>query len=281
MPKISVLMPIYKTREEHLRQAIESVLAQTLTGFELLILDDCPEDDREQIVKSYADKRINYFKNEKNLGISETRNKLITLAKGEYLAVFDHDDICHPKRFEKEAKILDNHPEIGVVGCDYQKYPNGKIKRRPHENEDIECALMQGCAILHPCAMIRKSVLKGLKYEQAFSPAEDYALWCRLLGKTKFYNIPEVLFFYRDHENNTSKHQKQKMDNAGKKIQTFVRKEHPDIYKKACQNARFRIKVLLFGKIPLFQFTQKGQEIKGFLTHLKFLKFKSKMEIKG
>ena len=84
-------MPVYKTNEAHLREAIESILNQTFTDFEFLILDDCPDDDREAIVKSYKDKRIKYSKNDKNLGITPSRNKLIEMSQGEYLAVFDHD----------------------------------------------------------------------------------------------------------------------------------------------------------------------------------------------
>ena len=86
-------MPVYKTQEEHLRAAIESILNQSFTDFEFLILDDCPTDTRETIVKSYNDPRIKYLINETNLGISKARNKLIDLAQGEYLAVFDHDDL--------------------------------------------------------------------------------------------------------------------------------------------------------------------------------------------
>ena len=93
MTKVSVLMPVYKTNEQYLREAIASILNQTFTDFEFLILDDCPNDTRERIVKPYEDKRIKYSINEKNLGISASRNKLIEMAQGEYLAIFDHDDI--------------------------------------------------------------------------------------------------------------------------------------------------------------------------------------------
>lgn len=80
MPKISVLMPVYNTNEAYLREAIDSILNQTFSDFEFLILDDCPNDNREHIVTSYNDKRIVYLKNDKNLGISSSRNKLIDMA---------------------------------------------------------------------------------------------------------------------------------------------------------------------------------------------------------
>ncbi|MBR4927772.1 MAG: glycosyltransferase, partial [Alphaproteobacteria bacterium] len=105
--KVSVLMPIYRTQESYLRTAIESILNQTYWDYEFLILDDCPEDDREDIVKSYNDPRIVYMRNDKNLGITRSRNKLIELAKGDYLATMDHDDISLPTRFEKQVVYLD------------------------------------------------------------------------------------------------------------------------------------------------------------------------------
>ena len=159
MPKVSVLMPVYKTKEEYLREAISSILNQTFTDFEFLILDDCPEDDREEIIKSYKDKRIKYYKNEKNLGITPSRNKLIDMAKGEYLAIFDHDDISLPTRLEKQMAYLDEHPECGVVGCKTQRMSNGKQSKNPTNDHEIKLALMRVCALTHPTSMIRKSVL--------------------------------------------------------------------------------------------------------------------------
>ena len=208
MTKVSVLMPVYKTDEKYLREAIESILNQTFTDFEFLILDDCPDDPREEIVKSYKDKRIKYAKNDRNLGITPSRNKLINMASGEYLAVFDHDDISLPDRFAKEVEYLDNHPEVGVVSCQVKKIVRQSVSNNPIKDHDIKLALMRECAMSHSAAMLRKSVLLGndVCYEEDFSPSEDYALWCRLIPYTKFYNIPEVLFHYRDHKDNTSHH---------------------------------------------------------------------------
>ena len=99
MVKISVLMPVYNTDEKFLRQAIESILGQTYQDFEFLIVNDCSTDVRvEEVVLSYKDKRIKYSVNSQNLGISGTRNKLISQAKGEYFAVMDHDDVSLPER---------------------------------------------------------------------------------------------------------------------------------------------------------------------------------------
>lgn len=99
-------MPIYNTDERYLREAVKSILDQTYEDFELLILNDSPDNTYlDKIVESFADKRIRYFKNEFNLGITPSRNKLISLAQGEYLAVMDHDDILD-FRFFGEGKGL-------------------------------------------------------------------------------------------------------------------------------------------------------------------------------
>lgn len=253
MVKISVLMPVYKTREEHLREAIESILAQTFSDFEFLILDDCPEDSREKIVRSYSDSRIKYFKNERNLGISATRNKLLSLSKGEYLAVFDHDDISLPKRFEKQAAYLDAHPYVGVVSCWRENFPKKKIVKLPVGDDDIKRALMEICALLHPAAMIRKSVLNqnNINYEAEYTPCEDYRLWLRLLGVTRFYNIPEVLFKYRWHGENASIIQKERMFQITRDLRAWAKARYPATYQRYLDLQTHVDSFKLFGIFPI------------------------------
>ena len=206
--KVSVLMPVYNTNGDMLRQTIESILNQAFTDFEFLIVNDCSTDENvEKIVLEYQqkDSRIKYFMNEKNLGISGTRNKLIDLSQGEYLAVMDHDDISLPNRFEKQVEFLDKNLDVGVVASWYEEFPKTKIVKYPTNDFDIKLHLMKGCVLLHPSSMIRKAVLieNNLKYEADFSPAEDYCLWIRLIQFTKFANIPEILFKYRLYKDNT------------------------------------------------------------------------------
>lgn len=210
MVRVSVLMPVYRTNEEYLREAISSILAQTYSDFEFLILDDCPEDDRELIVKSYKDRRIKYLRNETNMGISESRNKLVDMARGEYLAVMDHDDVSLPERLEKQVDYLDAHPDVGVVGCWTDVFPDNKGLYFPSDDFKIKSLMMNICAVVHPSSMLRKSVLieNKIRYEKEYSPAEDYKLWCSLMEFTRFYNISEVLFRYRSHDHRTSVLQK-------------------------------------------------------------------------
>ena len=107
MPKVSVLTPLYNTNPSFLKEMIESILNQTFKDFEFLLLNDSPENkELKKIVESYNDRRIIYLENEKNLGISKSRNKLLELAKGEYIAIFDHDDISLPERLENRWIFL-------------------------------------------------------------------------------------------------------------------------------------------------------------------------------
>ena len=279
MAKVSVLVALYKTNPIHLKQAIESILSQTCRDFEFLILDDCPEDNREHIVKLFKDERIKYFKNDKNLGITGARNKLRQMADAKYLAIMDHDDIAMPTRLEEQVRILDEHPQIGVVGCHLKLFPNNRIVRFPQKNAQIENYLMQGCAVPHTGAMIRTDILPDNPYEENFSPAEDYALWCRLIGKTLMYNIPKVLMHYRIHENSTTKTQGDKMTAATKAIHEFVRREHSDIWQRVCENTPHIVRMKLFGLIPLGQFKQIGRNRQGILKFLPFITIKTKQEV--
>ena len=263
MPKVSVLMAVYKTNEKYLREAIESILSQTYKDFEFLILDDCPSDSRESIVKSYNDERIKYFKNKVNLGISKTRNKLIDLSSGEYLAVFDHDDISLPTRFEKEVEYLDNNPDVGVVSCNFKTLIKQKESSLPNNNEDIKLGLMGGCVILHPASMIRKSVLidNNVRYEEEFSPAEDYMMWCRLIKYTKFHNINEVLFHYRDHTQNISHTQNTKMIKVDILIKSIIKKEYQDLYNTFLSLSRRTYCFKLFNLIPIITIEKLNRKV--------------------
>lgn len=228
MPKISVLMPVYKTPEPFLREAVESILNQTAENFEFLILDDCPEDRAaEAVIASYDDARIKYFRNERNLGIAGSRNRLMEMATGDYLAVADHDDVSLPQRLEKEASYLDAHRECGVVSGWYQLLcrKRGRIRRRPEHNAEIGAALAEGCAVIHPACMLRRQELErlGVRYEEAYTPAEDYALFMRLRGRTGFYNLQEVLLLYRNFPENTSHRRRREMHAADERIKAEIR----------------------------------------------------------
>lgn len=260
--KVSVLTPIYKTNERFLREAIESVLGQTFRDFEFLILDDCPNDNRETVVRSYDDSRIVYLKNDRNLGISAARNRLLDLAKGEYLAVFDHDDICRPERFAKEVAYLDAHPECGVVSSWTRLTSNGSINTYPEADHAIKLMMMDVCALWHPASMIRKSVLDehGIRYEADCSPVEDYMLWMRLIPHTCFHVLQEPLIDYRWHSTNTSNVQKDRLQTSDWHVKAWAKVNLPELYAEYELSRVTVRRVRLFG-IPIFKVVSDRREL--------------------
>lgn len=270
-PKVSVLVPLYETDHGFLREMIQSVLTQSFKDFELILLNDSPWDRTlGEVVSGIDDPRIVFAENEKNLGISESRNKLIDLAKGEYLAILDHDDVCLKDRLEKQVRFLDSRLDIGVVSGGYISISNGEQYFFPENNIEIKKTLLTSCCVMHSASMIRKSVLdeRHIRYEGVYSPAEDFMLWVRLMGVTMFYSFPEVLIKYRDHENNTSHRQAAKMQDAALRVKSVARSLYPGIdhvYKdkiKVClfgilsiikiKNEKGCLKCYLFGFIPFF-----------------------------
>ncbi|MCR4917994.1 MAG: glycosyltransferase [Alphaproteobacteria bacterium] len=281
MPKVSVLTPVYNTNPVHLQECIESILNQTFTDFEFLILNDSPENTEiDKIVNSYQDSRIKYIKNETNLGISPSRNKLLEMATGEYLAIFDHDDISVPDRLQIQVEYLDTHPYVGVVSGWLELFGSkSEVCKKPEKNLEIKTLMTENCCIAHTATMIRKSVLteNNLKYEEKFSPAEDYRLFARLMELTDFYNIQRVLVKYRWHDGNTTKKVFSKMSEAHDEIQAEICDKHPFLrscfekYHAKEYGTRFKIRlfgiiptikvkhdtVLLFDAIPLYKIKRK------------------------
>ena len=187
MPKVSVILPVYNG-QKYLKEAVDSILSQTFTDFELLLLNDGSTDDSELIIQSYKDPRIVYLKNEINQGLIFTLNKGIEVAKGEYIARMDADDIALPQRLEKQITRID----IGsaAVLATRVKLIDANTKPLPDWNDDvvntspqhIKNFLKSDNCIAHPTVMGRTALFKkyGYRYNQKYS--EDYDLWLRILA---------------------------------------------------------------------------------------------------
>ena len=260
--KVSVLTPIYRPDERFLRKAIESVLAQTFADFEFLLLDDCPDDDRSAVVKSYRDPRIVYLRNDRNFGIAASRNRLLDLAKGEYLAVFDHDDVCRPERLAKEVAYLDAHPECGVVSSWTRLTSNGSVNTYPEDDHAIKLRMMDVCALWHPASMIRKSVLvdHDIRYEADCSPVEDYMLWMRLVPHTRFHVLQEVLIDYRWHSGNTSNVQRGRLQAADWRVKAWAKVNLPELYAEY-ELARMETRRIRLWGLPLLKVVSRRREV--------------------
>ena len=208
MPKISVIMPVHNESEHVLKTAINSILNQTYSDFELIIINDASENNAEEVILSYKDERIKYYKNETNLKVIKTLNRGLELATCEYIARMDADDIAFKTRFEKQVKVLDTHPEIGLVNTQCYIFPGKKLITPPEKHNDIEKILKYSVnCIVHPAVMFRKSIIEknNLKYSENHLHIEDYKMWIDMCDVTQLYTIPEALIMHRDWESSVSR----------------------------------------------------------------------------
>jgi glycosyltransferase involved in cell wall biosynthesis len=205
-PRISVIMPVYNA-EPHLRAAIESVLGQTFGDFELLIFDDGSTDGSRAAIESYDDPRIRFFHHKENVGYVRHLNRGLELARGEYIFRMDADDIALPRRFERQLAFLDRHPEVGLCGAWVRYIGQGRgWKKPPATHEAIRVELLEGTAIVHPSAAMRRSTLLAhdLRYLESYLYTEDYEMWLKIARVARLANVPEILLLYRQHERNVS-----------------------------------------------------------------------------
>jgi glycosyltransferase involved in cell wall biosynthesis len=218
-PRVTVLMPVYNGGE-HLRTAIGSILAQTFADFELLVINDGSTDDSAAIVRSYNDPRIRLVENNGNLGLIATLNSGLQLARGEYLARMDCDDVSRPYRLEKQVALLDHNPAIGICGAWVRKFGAVPLKVcRYHTSSDLlKCGLLFDSVLAHPAVMLRRNAFidSGLWYDHAYRHAEDYQLWSQVAKLFRLGNVPEVLLDYRIHPSQVSRaHSPEQLANAG------------------------------------------------------------------
>lgn len=202
-PLVSILMPVFKTAP-YLREAMDSMLAQTFTEFELIVLDDCSPDNAEEILDAFDDPRIVRYKGEKNVGLSNVLNVGIGMARGKYIARMDSDDVSLPQRLQVQVDYLEKHPDVDLVSVGMRLFGAKEgtwIRELNPEKVKIE-ALFHS-PVLHASSVWRKDAFEklGLHFRQEMVPAEDYDLWTRAMLKgLKLVNLPEVLYEYRIHE---------------------------------------------------------------------------------
>lgn len=214
-PTITVIMPVYNS-EHYIREAIESILSQTYTDFQFLIIDDASTDQTISIINSYNDPRINLIEKPKNTGYTRSLNLGLKKAKGKYIARMDSDDISLPERFEKQISFLEANLEYILCGTSYSVMGDDKKIAVPNSYEEIKLNLLWGNCIAHPTVMLRNEVLKKyyLKYDPDMEPSEDYDLWVQLLPKGKLHNLKEELLLYRMHNSSVSRKRASEQQNT-------------------------------------------------------------------
>ncbi len=221
-PAVTVLMPVYNAAA-YLPGAIDSILAQTFGDFEFLAIDDGSTDASPQILAAYAerDPRIRLVRNAANMGLARSLNRGLGLARGNYIARMDADDISMPDRLAQQLAFMESHPPVGVCGAWVQKIgQRGGVERYPTDNVNIRCHLLFKDVLAHPTVMMRRTLFTrhGLAYDRVYEPADDYDLWVRATQHTDLANIPRVLLHYRMHEQQVGQRQRDIQDRAAKQI---------------------------------------------------------------
>lgn len=202
-PSVTVAMAMYNSAR-FVREAVESVLAQTYTDFEFLIVDDGSTDGGGDIVAELAatDSRITLLRQE-NRGIVASVNRLIDLARAPLIARMDSDDVCLPERFERQVAYMRDHPEVVALGTqfieiDERGWWRDRSETYPTEPHDVRSALRFTQPIGNPTAMLRTDAVRRVGgYRPAFRYCEDYDLYLRLSCVGDIANLPDVLFHYR------------------------------------------------------------------------------------
>lgn len=208
MVLITVLLPAYNA-EAYICRAIDSILTQTFTDFELLVINDGSTDSTQRLVESYTDPRIRLVNMAKNSGLINALNHGLDLANRKYLARMDADDVCLPTRLEKQFQFLEQHKDYIACGTSIINFntTSESYMQYPETNEQIKTALFFfERNICHPTVMIRREPLEKhkIRYRSDYTYAEDYVFWHELAQIGKLYNIKEGLLRYYRHEDQVS-----------------------------------------------------------------------------
>jgi len=235
-PKVTVLMPVYNG-ETYLAEAIESILNQTFADFEFVIIDDGSTDNTWDILTNFHDSRIRLVTNNHNMGITKTLNKGLQLARSNYVARMDADDICVPKRLQRQKAFLDENLNFAMVGSWIEIIDEigRKIKRInfPIVSYLLRWRLLYTNTFVHSAVMFRKNAVLGIGgYLDNYRHAEDYDLWSRLSTHWEVANIPAVLVSWRFCKESISvinaKKQEEATEQIAKRNIGYVIGEHPD-----------------------------------------------------
>jgi len=206
MIKISVIMSIYNTNHVYVKEAISSIVNQRYGNFEFIIIDDGSDLDYQALIDSFKDKRIIFLKKEHNKGLAYCLNRAIEIAKCDYIARMDADDISLHNRFSEMIYFMENNKEIDIAGSFYREIGFGnQVVKLENKDEYIKPAMLFYNPIAHPTVFFRASSVEkyNIRYPEEFYP-EDYYLWvkCSLFHESiKFANVPRILLYYRLHNN--------------------------------------------------------------------------------
>lgn len=238
IPFASVIVPVYGT-EIFFQESIDSILTQSFTDFELIIVSDSPSENLKKLLDSYQQKDariIVIFR--KKRGLISALNTGCKLARGKYIFRMDADDICLKTRFEKQINFMEQNPEIGVLGSFLEEIDETgkvcKISAFPTDPKIIRYQLFFDCCIAHPSVIMRRNIVESVGFYSCDSYSdEDTDLWIKISQITSIANYPEILLKYRIHNANISR----------------------NCHSRESDLARLKIKISLYNKILKKEFS--------------------------
>ena len=244
-PLISVILPVYNT-EKFLNESINSILEQTYTHFELIIVNDGSTDASQSIIDHYSDPRIRKINHTQNKGLVASLNEAIVSAKGDMIVRMDADDIAFKDRVQKQVQYLLDHPAIDIVGTHavffetntQSPMANWELDLNTITPSSIKKALTWENCMIHPSICMRSEIAKSLLYNEQQKNYEDYDLWLRATADNiNIAKLDESLLYYRVQPNSIT--------------QSSIRKEN-FYFQKAGVKYRFICNCLSKGKLNLF-----------------------------
>lgn len=216
---VSIIMSVYND-EKYLNEALDSIFAQTIQNFELIIIDDCSTDDTVKIIESYHDKRIRLMVNDKNEGLTKNLNKALKYVRGKYIARMDGDDRSRPQRFEKQIAFLEENPDLMLISCRTHMFGEedliSDIQGTPKQ---LQTMMLIRPVLAHPGFMMRRELIEvhGFQYDETYRSAQDYNFAVRVAREFSIGITKEILLDYRVHKKQVSnKFNGEQMNNASR-----------------------------------------------------------------
>ncbi|OGZ02428.1 MAG: hypothetical protein A2430_02025 [Candidatus Liptonbacteria bacterium RIFOXYC1_FULL_36_8] len=209
-PKISVLMSVYNGKK-YLKEAIDSILNQTFRDFEFIIINDGSTDTTADILSSYSDPRLKIITNPVNLDLTKSLNIGLNLAKGEFIARQDADDLSLPNRLEKQLSFMEKNKDISLIGSWAKIIDNkGQFVKNNYSPSDSDFLKFQinfiKNPLIHSSIFFKRDILKEVKqYDKNFIYAQDFSFYSKIIRKYKISVVPQILIKYRDHAETISR----------------------------------------------------------------------------
>ncbi len=215
-------MPVYNA-ERFVGNAIKSILNQTYKNLELIIIEDASTDNSLSQIQAFNDNRIQIIRNDRNRGIVYSRNKGLCMASGEFIGMFDADDIAYSNKFEEQITFLEQNKDYGMVGswANFIDEDDQAIKGAWKLNSSpakIPSIMLFKNYFLQSAVLYRKDCIKSYSFKEGFDILEDYLIWLEIIKKHKAWNLQKPLVHYRIHQNGVTKRKRDEMIQKEKKV---------------------------------------------------------------